>query len=102
MYNNESIDKPLILAFIRREAKDYTPIKGENWIARVYKQIEQIIKKGQERICIKSLGNTGCCIRSLELDTFNDKKKGKIYKRTISLCSCGKLDHIIHESVDKC
>lgn len=87
-------DLDLLLAFIVREAKDYSwpEEKRADWVKGIMSNIDSALgdETGYDLI-VNSFGNTGVAIRSLVLDT-KDAKNRRL-KIIVNLCTCGKLDH---------
>ena len=87
-------DYELLKEFIRREAKDFTPNKDENWIEDVFKLVIKRTSKlkDTDRLHINSYCNVGVMTRSLILDVC-EGEHDKDYE--VTLCTCGKLNHTV-------
>lgn len=97
-------DKDLIRAFVAREAKDYgiNGAKDSDWIDNATVQIIKAIEKYPHAVSckIRSMGNSGCIIRTLQLDLQNGDWD-KMQTSYITICSCGRLEHLITSGIDK-
>jgi hypothetical protein len=86
-------DEELLLAFIKREAKDYGSGKPIEWTTAVTSKVMAEIRRlNARRISIISNSNLTGKTRALEFDLWHTGDNGKHY--SISLCPCGNMNHL--------
>lgn len=93
-------DQDLVYAFCLREAHDFSQINVPT--RALYDLVLYEINKYPNAINfkIRSHGNSGCVVRELSIDAKNWPKDSKDWQDVIiNLCTCGKIDHMVHSVI---